>query len=53
MRDEGRRPCEAREGLEAHHLRPLAKGGTNTAANGIALCRKHHRIVERVTGSAV
>lgn len=37
------------ERLEAHHLRPLRDGGTNDPANGAALCRHHHRIVERAT----
>ncbi len=34
--------------LEAHHVRGLRAGGTNDAAsNGVALCRAHHRHVER------
>lgn len=39
--------CEETEYLEAHHLRNVRDGGTNEAANGVALCRKHHRQVER------
>lgn len=34
--------------LEAHHVRGLRAGGTNDpASNGVALCRAHHRQVER------
>lgn len=40
--------CTATEGLEAHHVRPLAQGGKNDPRrNGRALCRRHHRMVER------
>jgi hypothetical protein len=40
--------CERREGLEAHHLIPLRKGGANDPiTNGVCLCPAHHRIVER------
>jgi predicted restriction endonuclease len=38
--------CTTTTGLEAHHLRGLRQGGTNNpAANGVAVCRKHHRMV--------
>jgi len=40
--------CERREGLEAHHVIPLRKGGRNDPiTNGVCLCGAHHRIVER------
>lgn len=35
--------------LEAHHVLPLAGGGTNHPANGVALCRRHHLLAERAT----
>lgn len=39
--------CERREGLEAHHVVPLRRGGTNDPIrNGVCLCPAHHRIVE-------
>jgi predicted restriction endonuclease len=34
--------CPATTGLEAHHLTPVAAGGTYTPDNGVALCRAHH-----------
>ncbi len=39
--------CTARLGLEAHHDHGLRDGGTNNPAGGVALCRKHHGIIER------
>ena len=42
--------CEELEGLQAHHLIPLRRGGTNDPANGVALCWRHHGMVERATG---
>ena len=38
--------CEVLEGLEAHHWRALANGGSNDPSNGVCLCRKHHRLAE-------
>jgi 5-methylcytosine-specific restriction protein A len=38
--------CQAIEGLEAHHLIPLSKGGTDAVTNGVLLCRRHHRQIE-------
>jgi 5-methylcytosine-specific restriction endonuclease McrA len=38
--------CGSSEGVEAHHRRPLADGGGNDPANGVALCRRHHREAE-------
>jgi hypothetical protein len=36
--------CAATEGLEAHHRDDLVAGGSNDPkANGVALCRVHHR----------
>ena len=40
--------CTATIALEAHHLVPLTNGGTNDPANGRALCRRHHRLAERL-----
>jgi predicted restriction endonuclease len=35
--------------LEAHHVIPLVPdGGTNDPSNGVALCRRHHRMAERM-----
>lgn len=45
--------CTATQGLEAHHLRPLWAGGANEPGNGAALCRRHHRIAERMTNRAL
>lgn len=39
--------CTATTGLEAHHVVPLVDGGSNDPATGRALCRKHHRMLER------
>lgn len=39
--------CGTREGVEAHHVRAIIDGGSPTdPANGVALCRKHHREAE-------
>jgi hypothetical protein len=32
--------------LEAHHLKAISAGGSNDAANGVALCPVHHALVE-------
>jgi predicted restriction endonuclease len=32
--------------LEAHHVVGLRQGGANDPANGVALCRPHHRLAE-------
>jgi len=34
--------CGSREKLNAHHILPKIKGGTDTPKNGIALCEKCH-----------
>lgn len=40
--------CTATSKLEAHHVVDLRDGGSNDpATNGMALCRRHHRIVAR------
>lgn len=44
--------CSTTAGLEAHHRVPLAAGGSNQPENGLSLCRRHHRIVERLTNEA-
>lgn len=49
INDQGAR-CTATIGLEAHHQVGLRQGGSNDPAGGIALCRKHHGIVERSEG---
>lgn len=42
--------CTATMDLEAHHLRAIRAGGDpHDAAGGVALCRRHHRIAERLT----
>jgi predicted restriction endonuclease len=33
--------------LEAHHVVALRRGGADSPANGVALCRHHHRMAER------
>ncbi|MEJ7787548.1 MAG: HNH endonuclease signature motif containing protein [Solirubrobacteraceae bacterium] len=36
--------CTATTGLEAHHRVDLVAGGSNDPkADGVALCRRHHR----------
>ncbi|WP_411376670.1 RNA-guided endonuclease IscB [Desulfurobacterium thermolithotrophum] len=37
--------CGGRENLEAHHIIPKSKGGTNLVENGITLCKDCHRAV--------
>jgi predicted restriction endonuclease len=32
--------------LEAHHVVGLRQGGSNDPANGLALCRRHHRLAD-------
>jgi predicted restriction endonuclease len=39
--------CNATMNLEAHHIVPVVRGGTNYAANGRAVCRRHHRMLEK------
>lgn len=40
--------CSATRNLEAHHVRDVVAGGSNDPAfNGLALCRRHHRMAER------
>ena len=41
--------CTATTSLQAHHAIPLAHGGTNDPANGVAVCRPHHEVMERET----
>ena len=36
------RRCESQEHLEAHHVIPRSKGGTNIVNNGITLCKDCH-----------
>lgn len=38
--------------LEAHHVVALRAGGSNTPDNGVALCRAHHRLAERLAVDA-
>jgi len=33
--------------LEAHHLRPLANGGTSDPSNLLTVCRQHHHRIEQ------
>ena len=37
--------CGSRENLEAHHIIPKSKGGTNLVKNGITLCEDCHKAV--------
>lgn len=39
--------CPVTEGLQIHHLVPLARGGGNGLMNLVTLCRAHHRDFER------
>lgn len=32
--------------LQAHHVVGLRRGGANDPANGVALCRYHHRLAD-------
>jgi hypothetical protein len=34
-------------GLEAHHRRALADGGSNDPSNGVCLCHAHHLLISR------
>lgn len=34
--------CGKTEGLEIHHVKPLANGGTNDFNNLLVVCREHH-----------
>ena len=34
--------CGGTNKLEVHHIIPLSRGGTNSKANLITLCEKHH-----------
>ena len=33
--------------LEAAHIKPYAKGGSNHSGNGVLLCRNHHRAFDQ------
>ena len=35
--------CGVKEGVEAHHVVSLSRGGSNDPANGVPLCREHHK----------
>jgi hypothetical protein len=35
--------CSSRRGLEIHHIRPRARGGSNDPSNLITVCSSHHR----------
>jgi hypothetical protein len=37
--------CTAARELEAHHLRPVARGGATQLDNLILLCARHHRLL--------
>jgi len=37
--------CGSKKNLEAHHIVPRSKGGTNLVENGITLCKDCHRAV--------
>ena len=37
--------CGSKKNLEAHHIVPRSKGGTNLVENGITLCKECHRAV--------
>ncbi|MBA3327219.1 MAG: HNH endonuclease [Solirubrobacterales bacterium] len=39
--------CTATLGLEAHHVVDLVDGGGNDPDNGRAVCRRHHRLLEK------
>lgn len=40
--------CSATMDLEAHHLVAPVEGGGNAVDNGRAVCRRHHRMLERI-----
>ena len=42
--------CGAGSGLQIHHLRSLARGGTNEPANLAVLCTACHDLIERESG---
>jgi len=44
--------CTATLNLEVHGVPLLADGGTNHPHSGVALCRHHHRLAERMTRRA-
>lgn len=44
--------CGSPEGVEAHHIRPLAQGGGDTLDNGITLCGGCHKAVHRAMRGA-
>ncbi len=39
--------CTATIGLETHHVVALVDGGGNDPDNGRAVCRRHHRMLEK------
>ena len=38
--------CTTTLGVQAHHVVPKREGGRDDLANGVALCRRHHALVE-------
>lgn len=41
------RRCGTTVGVEAHHITPLHRGGADSLANGITLCKAHHLELHR------
>jgi 5-methylcytosine-specific restriction endonuclease McrA len=38
--------CNSEDGVQAHHVIPLRKGGANLTGNLLAACRRCHRALE-------
>jgi len=48
FRDSSGRRCENRRFLHTHHVRPIARGGTNDLKNLTTFCSEHHALVHQL-----